>query len=201
MISVAFLPNAVGFGSVQPSGTVNLGVSNQNYPAAATVATLVSTSTTNGSITLVNRSSQATGMILDVLGYTISGTSNAGQVGMFVPVTRMRAFDTRDMTTGVQAPLSDGQAILLRGAATIGAITGLVTTATVSGPTGAGYIATNPAQIPPPVGSTLNFTTGQTIANLNVTKASPQGAVSYRASTPGTVDLIVDIAGYYTSGA
>lgn len=50
-------------------------------------------------------------------------------------------------------------------------------------------------------GSSLNFTTGQTIGNLNITKASPQGDVTYRASVAGTTDLIVDIAGYYTSGA
>jgi hypothetical protein len=201
MISVAFIPAVAGYGSVQPTGTVNTGIANQNWPTTINpVAALISTSTTGGSITLVNWSSQATGMVLDVLGYTISGTSNTGQVGMFVPVPRMRAFDTRNLSTGAQTPLSNGQQILLRGASSIGAISGLVTTVTVNNATTDGSISTNPAQVAPTSGPALSFTAGQTVGDLTMTEASPQGIVTYRATTTGTVDVIVDIAGYYTSG-
>ena len=51
-----------------------------------------------------------------------------------------------------------------------------------------------------PLASNLNFVPGQTIPNLVVAKVGANGNIALTNNSPGTVQLIADVAGYYLSG-
>ena len=48
-----------------------------------------------------------------------------------------------------------------------------------------------------PTVSNLNFTAGQTVANLVIVPVGADGKIRLYNGSPGTVQLIADIAGYY----
>lgn len=57
-----------------------------------------------------------------------------------------------------------------------------------------------PGDAPVPPTSSLNLTTGQTAANLVTTAVGPDGTIQLTNNT-GTVDLVVDIVGWFDDGA
>jgi hypothetical protein len=76
----------------------------------------------------------------------------------------------------------------------------VVANVTVIGPTGVGYLAVYPSGSAVPASSNLNFTTGQTVANLVTVATGPSGgqrAITVVASLGVPLsDVIVDIQGY-----
>jgi hypothetical protein len=67
---------------------------------------------------------------------------------------------------------------------------------TATNPAGPGFITAWPCDQPQPTTSNLNFTTGQTIPNLVITKLSATGTVCLY--THASADIIVDVQGYFT---
>ena len=57
-----------------------------------------------------------------------------------------------------------------------------------------------PAGATVPNASNLNFTAGQTIPNLVTVKVGSDGKVKLTNNSPGTAQLIADVAGYYLPG-
>ncbi|NMM33556.1 MAG: hypothetical protein HHJ13_06085 [Phycicoccus sp.] len=115
----------------------------------------------------------------------------------YTAVTPKRVMDTR---TGIGAPRTK---VAPRGRVTL-TIPGLPvgTTAvtlnlTVTNPTAAGYLTVYPTGAAQPTASNVNFVRGQTVANLVVVSVGPGGKVTFYNSA-GTVDVIADLAGYYT---
>ena len=121
----------------------------------------------------------------------------------FVPITPTRILDTR------QAPrsslghdevrnlrLADTEAV----PATAVAVSLNVT---VTGPSSDGYLTVWPAGTIRPVVSNLNFVTGETVPNLVTVGLGANGAISlydYLYSNEGSVDVIVDIVGWFAAG-
>ena len=71
---------------------------------------------------------------------------------------------------------------------------------TVADPTAAGYITVWPSGTPRPETSNLNFQAGQNIPNLVIVPVGPDGKIQLYNGSPGTVQLIADVAGYILSG-
>ena len=69
---------------------------------------------------------------------------------------------------------------------------------TITGPTAQGHLTFNPAGIPPPLVSTINYRAGQTRANNAILVLGQAGdfVVSCGQAT-GTVNLILDVDGYF----
>jgi N-acetylneuraminic acid mutarotase len=88
-----------------------------------------------------------------------------------------------------------------RGGLPASGIGAVVLNVTVVNPTAAGYLTVWPADGAQPTASNLNFTPGQTTANLVIAKASADGKVSIFNSA-GTTDVIADVVGWFpvTSG-
>ena len=63
-----------------------------------------------------------------------------------------------------------------------------------------GYLTAWPTGQGQPTASNLNFTPGQTVPNLVVVPVGTDGTIQIFNGSPGTVDVIVDVAGYYLSG-
>ena len=65
---------------------------------------------------------------------------------------------------------------------------------TVTGSSGAGFVAVYPCGTLPPT-SSVNFAAGQTVANAVITPLSSTGTVCVYSNVP--VDVLVDVNGYF----
>jgi PKD repeat protein len=72
---------------------------------------------------------------------------------------------------------------------------------TAVGPTGPGFLSVYPADLAHPTVSTVNFNAGVTRANAQVLPLSTDGTarLAATASMQGSVDLLVDVSGYFAS--
>jgi hypothetical protein len=68
---------------------------------------------------------------------------------------------------------------------------------TVTQPTAGGYLTVFPAGSALPLASAINFSAGQTRANNAVLRLGAGGAVSVRNGSSGTVQVILDVTGYF----
>ncbi len=121
----------------------------------------------------------------------------------FVPVAPTRICDTR---TGTNTPcsgqtLSAGSVLSVQvtgGVVPTGA-TAVVANVTVTGGTAQSYLTAYPEGSSRPLASNLNFTSGQTVANLVTVPLSATGGIDlYNAA--GSVNVLVDVTGYYGPG-
>jgi hypothetical protein len=127
---------------------------------------------------------------------------------VYVPITPCRLLDTRPPPDNVGArtrPLGSNETFTtaVRGAngnCTIPAdAVGVGMNATVDNPTDASYLTVFPADAQMPLASSLNWVAGQPpTPNAVTTVLSANGEVSFYNHS-GTVNLIVDIVGYYTA--
>ena len=69
----------------------------------------------------------------------------------------------------------------------------------VVSPAAAGFLTLYAAGTPQPATSTINFAAGQTRANNVVVslEGSPAGAVAVSNAAPGTVNVLIDVNGYF----
>lgn len=206
-------PTANGFVTAYPDGTAVPNASNVNFMPHQTVANEVVTEVGPGNyVDFTNSSAGTVDLVVDENGGFWPG--NAGYT--YTPITPTRFLDTRKAIGDFQAAgllpsgavPGFGTGLLKIGGET--AITGVPADAnaaqlnvTVTGPASGGYITAYPSeQTTRPLGSTLNFSAGQTIANaasmLMIARNSPapDGIYLYNGSAGG-VQLVVDVFGYY----
>jgi hypothetical protein len=72
---------------------------------------------------------------------------------------------------------------------------------TVTSPTRAGNLTAYASGSSKPVASNLNFVAGDTIPNLVVAPIGADGRVLLANNSPGTVQVIADVAGYFRAGS
>jgi hypothetical protein len=134
-----------------------------------------------------------------------SDTFNTPPPGYFQPVAPTRILDTRDGTGGVDEPLAAGGTLnfTVAGADGIPAtgVTGVVLTVTITQPTGYGFITAYPGNSDLPATSNINFAANQTVPNTIVIPVDGDGTINLHFTGEGTVDLIADLSGYFTTNA
>lgn len=120
---------------------------------------------------------------------------------VFQAVSPFRVCDTRSATPGCpQAKLGPGGEIAvtfagLGGVPALGA-KAVVFNLTVTGGTSGGFLVAWPDLTATPVASALNFSAGQTLANMVTVKLGTNGTVRVRNAL-GQAHVILDVAGYY----
>ena len=123
--------------------------------------------------------------------------------GAFAPLSQSRIVDTRN-DTGLAGPLARGATsdvqVAGRGGVPLSGAGAVVVNITVTAPTAAGYLSTFPTGAARPEVSSLNFVGRQTVANLVTVQLGAGGKVSLFNGSAGTVQVLVDVAGYYRSG-
>ncbi len=203
----AVAPTTETFLTVFPSDAARPFASNLNPRARETVANLVFTRIgTDGNIALYNALG-ASDVLVDVVGFW--DTARTTEAGRYVPFSEpFRYYDSRDgdgplpsqwlrslhvagwPTADPVMPLPDDGA---------GAV---VFNLTATNTTAGGFLTAYPGPIntPPPLASNVNFAAGQTAATLAVTGYGSDGQVSFY-NPAGTTDVIVDVAGFFTSAA
>ncbi len=124
--------------------------------------------------------------------------------GSYVALAAQRILDTR---TGVGAPaarLAAGQTLTLqvggRGDVPLNGAAAVALNVTIAAPTAGGYVTVWPSDQPQPATSDLNFTSGQTAANLVVVTMSSDGTVTLFNGSAGSTDLIADVEGTTSAG-
>ena len=146
-------------------------------------------------------------MIIDVTGYFLPGTAGAGYVA-FGP---QRVLDTRPKSgiPGLTGPFVAGpvnghhRKIQIAGVAGLpkSGIVAVTGNLTVVRPTAKGYVALGPSPTDTPSSSTINFPAGDIRANNVVVPVNADGTISavYIGAAGATVDLVLDISGYFTA--
>lgn len=115
----------------------------------------------------------------------------------YTAITPRRVMDTRTGTGAPKTKVGPGGRISLSIPGLPVGTTAVTLNVTVTNPTAAGYLTVYPAGATRPTASNVNFVRGQTVANLVVVSVGPGGKVTFYNSA-GTVDVIADLAGYYT---
>jgi peptidoglycan hydrolase-like protein with peptidoglycan-binding domain len=138
-----------------------------------------------------------------VTAVTSSSPAAAAVGPAFHPATPSRAVDTRSTAFGA-LPLLPGESrhgrIVGYGGVPATAVA-VALNITVTDPTGDGFITIHSSDVAQPVASNLNFTTGQTVANMVTTAVGADGDVVLFNGSPGAkVHVLIDVAGWYESG-
>ena len=118
----------------------------------------------------------------------------------YVAVSPSRLLDTRTGNGAANRPLAGGAKLDLvifgRGGVPLDSVSAVVLNVTVTRPSAAGYLTVFPAGSPQPTVSNLNFTPGQTVANLVIVKVGANGRVTLSNSN-GATDVLVDLVGWF----
>jgi hypothetical protein len=197
-----------GYMSVYPQGQTIPNISNVNFSTGQTVPNraIVGLSST-GEISLYNFNGN-TNVAVDVVGYYLSSSSTSYGAS-FMPVSPFRICDTRQVqipyvmpnecnTPTAQTLGSNGTLqVQVGGVGTIPAYADAIVanvTATNTN-SNSGYLTLYPSGTLPTI-SDLNWNSGVTVANECLIKLSAEGYFNAYNYT-GSVDIIVDVAGYF----
>ncbi|HEY4927923.1 MAG TPA: fibronectin type III domain-containing protein, partial [Acidimicrobiales bacterium] len=195
-----------------PAGTPRPPTSNLNFSSGQTVPNLTTVPlSANGALDIYNAAGTVD-VIVDATGYYGPGTVSSPGVG-FTPLVPARICDTRptnvsggaaDQCTGkTPGAGADPKTLTVQvtgnGGVPAGA-TAVVANITVTNPSTPGYLTAYPDGTTRPLASNLNFITRQTVPNRVIVPLSVSGAIDiYNAN--GSVDVIVDVTGYYSSSS
>ena len=197
-----------GYLTVWPAGATRPTASNLNWSPGDTVANLVAVPVSpSGQISVYN-SAGSTNVIVDVEGYT--STTGTGTAGLSESLTPARICDTRsslvsglsDQCTG--NTLGGGNTLTVQvtgnGGVSATGVSAVMANVTVTGTTTSGYLTVWPAGSTQPTASNLNWSPGDTVANLVAVPVSPSGQISVYNSA-GSTNVIVDVESWYTDGS
>ena len=186
-----------GFVTVYPGGGTLPLVSNLNFTAAETVANLVTVPLSSAGIATIYNSAGSTDVIVDVEGYYTSTPSVNGS-GLYNSISPVRALGALDFG----APVGPNAAVPVQVTGTITGVpataTAVVVNATAAHGSAASFLTVYPAGVTTvPTASNVNFSAGEAVAN-RVTVAVGTGGQIEVYNHAGTVDVDVDVDGYYT---
>lgn len=205
-------PNYFGYLSLYPFGGAST-VSNLNFSVNQTVANLVTVGVSASSATSPyafdffdgqpSGSSGNVQVVLDLEGYYAAPATNAGY---YVPLTPVRVADTRTGSGlyGAGLPLGTGNVMnvpIAGAASTIPAtanISAVVVNLTAVTPSTGTYLSAYAFGTTLPNASNLNPANGETVANRVIVAVGSNGEISIYNSL-GTVQVVVDVDGYYTT--
>jgi GH25 family lysozyme M1 (1,4-beta-N-acetylmuramidase) len=194
-------PTASSYVTVYPDGQTRPIASNLNFTAGETIPNLVTVPVgSDGKIDFYNNSGSVN-LVADLAGYY---TTASGSGSLFDAASPLRVLDTRNGTGtgGTVAPVGPGGTISLQitgvGSVPATGVTAVVLNVTATNPTVSSYVTVYPDGQTRPVASNLNFTPGETIPNLVVVPVGADGEIDFY-NFAGSVNLVADLAGYYTS--
>jgi hypothetical protein len=199
-------PTATGFVSVYPTGVASPLSSTMNFQAGQTEAHLAEVAVgQNGQIAIYNATGW-TQVIVDVEGWYDTSAATSG-AGLYNPLTPSRIADTRPGTGTPYSgdTLGPGQAMTVHVAGAGGVPSSgaeaVVLNVTGVDATAGSAILVFPTGAATPLASTVNLVPGEAVPNQDTVGLGSGGDVTVLNESPGSVDVIVDVAGWYTDGA
>ena len=194
--------SSMSYVTAYPTGSARPTSSSINFLPGDTRANLVTVAlSTSGQVTFANAVGSVN-VVADVVGYYDDG-NGAGQ--LYNPVAPQRALDSRDAADWwdghpLEADGSGPDSVPIRG---IGAVpvddtTAVVVNITATQATNDTFV-TAWAKGPQPSTSNLNIRAGDTVANLAVVPIEEDFFHLQLANAVGSVHVIIDVVGYYSS--
>jgi hypothetical protein len=188
-----------GYLSIGPSMSSTPSTSTLNYANSRPLANNLTVRLGSGgriSAVIVGRTNSHAHVIFDVTGYYVAGDSGA----RWYPVPSKRLVDTR-IGRGLSGRFQNAtpRSFQVAGATVPPDVVAVTANLTATGSTGAGYLAAGSTIGAHPSTSTVNFTTGQTLANglsLRVGSDGRSAAVYVGAPRTGS-HVILDVTGYF----
>jgi hypothetical protein len=185
-------PASAGFLTVFPCGSVRPLASNLNYLPGETVGNEVFAKVGDeGQVCIYSMS--ATHVVVDLDGWYVDRPSQ----GRYRPLVPGRLLDTR-AGVGLEAGATAELTLTGPDALPVGSRAVSLNVA-VSDPDRAGFLTVYPCASGRPLASNLNFTPGQTVSSHVTVGIDDAGKVCVYSSA--ATDLVVDVEGYYGSGA
>lgn len=193
-------PTANGVITAYPDQGAVPAASNLNYRTGQTVPNLVVVKVgADGKVDFKNSSTGTTQLIVD-----LEGCYSATLGSAFVPVAPYRALDTRSglgeiPVVGTPAP-ANGDVNWWDEDEAFGGLTGMtgaVMNITAVQSQANGVLTAYPSAGTVPTASNVNYSTGQTAANLAMVAADQDGISIYNNSK-GKVQVLVDVFGYFS---
>lgn len=191
---------AAGNITAYPAGKTRPNTSSLNFIQGQDVANTVFAQLGSlGSVSFYNNSAQPVNLIADVAGYFEAGALTL-LPGAYQPLTASRILDTRQ-TGGTFGPLTTHSLQVGSRGGIPASASAAVLNLTVTNATARGHITAYPSNKPLPYASNVNFIAGQNNADLVVVPLGADGKINLRSgSVLGTVDVIVDVVGYFKTG-
>jgi hypothetical protein len=190
--------DAGGYLALTPSPESAPTTSSLNFPAGDVRANNVTVPLGSGGVVyVVYRGGGTAHAILDVTGYYAAGEGSA-----WVPLAPARVLDSR-VSIGRSEPFEANVpgTVVVPGAVGVGDdATALSGNLTATRPARSGYVALTPTPQTAPTTSTINLRARDTLANGVVSRidaASGRVGLTYKAGSGATVELILDITGYF----
>ena len=183
-------------GTAHPNPPVS---SNLNWSPGETFPNRVLVKVPSDGLVDVWNFSGSADVIVDVNGWYTDGTTAASGSALF-PLAPARVLDTR-IGNGSGVSLQAGGTLTLpmdlRGGIPAGA-KAVVLNVTLTDIASGGWMTVYPGDlVSPPTSSDLNFGAGGTVANLTVVRLPANGSLTFLNQSPGSVDVIADVVGYY----
>jgi hypothetical protein len=138
--------------------------------------------------------SQRVDAIVDVVGYITASAAPFSTEGMFVPLSPVRVYNTRDLAKPFAA--GESRAVILAGGTTgvPSGVSGVSANLAAVAPSANGFLKVYPGVTAPPTAS-LNFAAGKTVANGALVGVNPDGSAT--ATMSQASHLIIDVNGYF----
>ncbi len=196
-------PTASNYVTVYPSGTPKPNASNINFVAGQTIPNMAIVKVGNdGKIAIYNEGG-STQVIVDVVGWFPDGSDYTGVDPQRLLDTRScSGCDTIDGLYEAEGALVAQQTFFLpvvgRGTIPLTGVGAVALNVTVASPTASNYLTVYPSGAPQPTASNLNFTAGQTIANMVIAKVGNDGKIAI-FNNAGSTQVLVDVVGWFPS--
>jgi len=194
-------PSSGGYVTVYPAGQPPPLASNLDFAAGQTVANLTEVGLGAQGQIAVATGATSTDLVIDVTGY-VAAPPTPG-TGLYNGLPPTRICDTRTGTgpinqcTGRTMGGDSTLAVQVAGLAGVPAsATGVALNVTATDTAAPSYLTVFPSGTPP-TASNLNWTPGQTVANLVIATLNSTGGITFY-NDAGSVDVVVDVVGYYT---
>ena len=125
--------------------------------------------------------------------------------GTYHALTASRILDTRTTVGGHHGLVGANQTVTLsvagHGNVPVGVAGAVVVNVTVADGSGGGFVTVYPTGVSRPSVSDVNYTGAKPTSNLVTVKLGSGGRIELFNGSLGTTNLIVDVEGYFTSGA
>ncbi|MER5639590.1 S53 family peptidase [Kitasatospora sp. NPDC002227] len=191
---------SAGYLTAYPAGTQRPLSSNLNWTQGAVVPNLVTVPVSaDGTVSLFNGSWGGSDFVADVAGYY----TTAGGGSQLAPLAPKRLLDTRDHTGHGTVATKTGVSLQIAGAGGVpptGATAAVLNVTAVDTASG-GYLTVYPSGVDRPLASNLNWTTGQVVPNAVIVPIGSDGRIELYNGSWGSMDVVVDIAGYFSPTA
>ncbi|MEJ6739955.1 MAG: S8 family serine peptidase, partial [Actinomycetota bacterium] len=196
-------PTASNYVTIYPSGTPKPNASNINFVAGQNIPNMAIVKVgSDGKIAIYNESG-LTQVIVDVVGWFPDGSDYTGVDPQRLLDTRScSGCDTIDGLYEADGALAAQQTFLLpvvgRGTIPLTGVGAVALNVTVVAPTASNYLTVYPSGAAQPTASNLNFTAGQTIANMVIAKVGNDGKIAI-FNNAGSTQVLVDVVGWFPS--